>query len=70
MNCPYCEAEMEKGSIQSNGSTLLFSVKEHSFLKLASNGDVQLARGLNSSVSAYHCPICKKIIVDYHSEEG
>lgn len=70
MNCPFCGAEMQTGRIQSNGSTLLFSVKEHSFLKLARNGDVQLARELNASVPAYHCPSCKKIVVDYSLPNG
>lgn len=69
MKCPYCNAEMEKGKIQSNASTLFFAVKEHSFLKLAGEGEVQLARGLNSCVVAYHCPGCKKIVVDYASAE-
>ncbi len=65
MKCPYCQTDLQSGTIQSNGSTLLFSVKDHLFLKLARGDDVQLARGLDPSVPAYHCPMCKKIIVDY-----
>ena len=65
MNCPYCGEEMEAGTIQSNGSTLLFAVREYAFLKLARDGDVQLARGFDSSVPADRCPACKKIIIDY-----
>ena len=65
MNCPYCGEEMEAGTIQSNGSTLLFAVREYAFLKLARDGDVQLARGFDSSVSADRCPACKKNMIDY-----
>ena len=65
MKCPYCDKVMEAGTIQSNGSTLLFSVKEYAFLKLAHDGDVQLARGFDSSVSADRCPTCKIIMIDY-----
>ena len=61
----HCGEEMEAGTIQSNGSTLLFAVNEYVFLKLARDGDVQLARGFDSSVSAERCPACKKIIIDY-----
>ena len=64
MNCPYCGEEMEAGTIQSNGSTLLFAVREYAFLKLARDGDVQLARGFDSSVSADRCPACKIIMID------
>lgn len=70
MNCPYCGKEMEKGSILSNGSSLLFSVRAHPFLKLAGKGDVPLARGLDAEVSAYHCPACRKIMIDYASLEN
>lgn len=56
---------MKTGKVQSNGSSLLFSEKDHIFLKLARDGDVQLARGLNANVLAFHCPNCKKIMIDH-----
>lgn len=65
MKCPYCGGEMEKGSIQSNGSTLIFSTKEHPFIKLARQDDVQLARGLNAEAEAHRCKGCKKLVIDY-----
>ena len=65
MICPYCGKEMEKGKIQTNGSTMLFSVNDYAFLKVARAKDVQLAKGYNSNVEAYNCPECKKIVIEY-----
>lgn len=65
MKCPYCGEEMERGSIQSNGSTLIFSTREHPFCKLAGKDDVQLARGLDAEAEAHRCQSCKKILIDY-----
>ena len=65
MKCPYCKKKMEFGTIQSNGPSLLFSVRRHRFLIMARDNDVQLAKGwYTANVPAFHCPTCKKIIID------
>lgn len=68
MMCPYCGVEMIPGKIKSNGSAMLFTVRENPVLLWErQEGEVQFSREINPEIEAHHCPACRKVIVDYSS---
>lgn len=69
MNCPYCNAEMELGYIQSrDGLTWTRKKQPVPALAILGKGSVSLENGAADSaqcVYAYKCSACKKVIIDY-----
>lgn len=72
LRCPYCGLEMEKGYIQARDG-ISWNKKIVPIAALASlhPSAVILTSGgfpfSGSSVEAYHCLNCKKIVIDYAS---
>ncbi len=65
MQCPYCNAEMTEGFIQS-ARGIFFGIKKHKLSFIANDKEIPLANGWNGSyVKSNHCPNCKKITIDY-----
>lgn len=64
--CPYCNQEMDKGTIEGNGRIIMFSKKEH-FVFTTGEGEVMLSKayGDNPRIPALRCKSCKIIIIDY-----
>lgn len=69
MECPYCKAEMEQGVIQSPHE--LFWEKKTHILGRAKfhKGSTLLSAYsmVGSTVIAYQCDACKKIVIDYEN---
>ena len=75
MICPYCGGEMERGLIQSPQELSWHRGDERKFLTRARfhEGSVVLSRfslAEGSAVTAYLCRGCRKVIVDYASEDA
>ena len=70
MKCPYCEAEMEQGFIQSSRG-LIWSKSKKTLFFLADDDDIDLTSSLNflsgSRAVAYLCRRCKKITIEYNT---
>ena len=70
MKCPYCEKEMEKGYIQCRDG-LHWTPKKQKVAALAGLGSGAVLIGSeegivpNTTAIAYHCELCKKVIIDY-----
>lgn len=68
MKCPYCDNEMTDGYIQSSRG-ILFAIEPHKvqFWPYKSIGEfiVPSKSWVAPTCGAYHCPECKKIILDY-----
>ncbi len=66
MLCPFCGEEMEKGLLQ-GGNILVWVKKKHYISLLPKEGEVLLDRTYltNSSVPAFICKQCRKVIVEY-----
>ena len=68
MNCPYCEAEMEQGFVQSSRG-FIWSKSKRKLFFLAGDDDIDLTSSSNfltgSRAVAYLCRRCKKITIDY-----
>lgn len=73
MLCPYCQNEMELGYIQCrDGVTWTPKKQLISSLSFLGKGAVSLENGAadnSTTVYAYKCADCKKVIIDYASEE-
>ena len=70
MKCPYCNNEMKKGYIQCrDGVTLTPKKQMVAALSSFGSGAIQIGKdsGLvsNSVAEAYHCNVCKKVIIHY-----
>lgn len=67
MQCPYCKGEMEQGVIQSpqeiswQKKTYIWGrAKKHKGSIVLSDFSM-----IGSAIIAYHCQVCKKILIDY-----
>ena len=73
MLCPYCQNEMELGYIQCrDGVTWTPKKQLISSLSFIGKGAFSLENGAadnSTAVYAYKCADCKKVIIDYTSEE-
>lgn len=71
MNCPYCGNEMVKGFVQSSRA-FFFAVEPHGILYKPNRkkGEFCLSSHnfTNPICAAYHCPACKKVLLDYAEE--
>ena len=69
MKCPYCEKEMEKGYIVTDGLCIAFRKEKFKSAKVGKNEEgIQLAHkyvGAASLENAYCCDSCKKIVLEY-----
>ena len=63
MTCPFCEKEMTAGALQCGGRTY-FTTKPRFFARIPREEDVGIATSADA-VTAWHCPDCKRIILDY-----
>lgn len=68
MECPYCNKEMEKGVIQSQ-QEIAWHKEKHMFIRADMHkGSICLSQFSflkGSSVDAWLCRDCNKIIIDY-----
>lgn len=62
MKCPYCNHELEKGKLESNGSITL-KVNEESF-ELSKLSFVDTLVSNMTNVEVQYCPACHKAIID------
>ncbi|WP_371126179.1 PF20097 family protein [Succiniclasticum ruminis] len=69
MNCPYCNKKMISGFVQ-GGREVFFTEQKHKWIFAATDKDVLLTRhNLTApTCKAYHCPTCKKVLIDYASD--
>lgn len=69
MKCPYCSKEMERGFIQCRDGVNWTEKKQLvAALSFLGKGCISLANGAadnSSTVYAYKCAGCKKVIIDY-----
>lgn len=75
MNCPYCAKEMELGYIQcrdgvswvqtKSAIAALASLKRDSLVLASGGGPFS-----GSTVEAYRCRYCKKLIIDYEHDSN
>ena len=73
MECPFCGAEMEAGSVLSS-QTLLWTPYEDSKVSIRfwkRKGEYFLNRTPlgNAKLSGFRCPQCRKLILDYKTAE-
>lgn len=71
MRCPFCGNEMTSGAVQS-GRVFFFATEPHNvwLWPNAAKGDFILSSD-NWTIPtcvAYHCPECKKVVLDYEKE--
>ncbi|MEA5040334.1 MAG: PF20097 family protein [Clostridiaceae bacterium] len=70
MKCPYCDEEMQLGYIQCRDG-VIWDTKKRIVAALPSIRSSSIALGSGdgpfsgSSVLAYNCENCKKIVIDY-----
>lgn len=70
MKCPYCDAEMKLGYIQCRDG-VYWSDKKKKIAAIPPMGENSIdLRTINdgsykSFATAYNCPKCKKIVIDY-----
>ena len=69
MRCPYCNEEMICGSVQSQRE-IFFTTKpdQHWLIPSINKKDEIMLSSHNWSkptCMAYHCPACRKVIIDY-----
>ncbi|TCL41906.1 PF20097 family protein [Harryflintia acetispora] len=69
MKCPFCDREMEKGYITSDGNAIAWRKERHESALVGKGGGVQLSwnilGGAAAVKNAYHCKGCEKIVIDY-----
>lgn len=69
MDCPYCNSEMEKGYINTDGRYIAWRKEKHESAKVKKNEEgIQLGKKYVSACNlenAYCCKTCKKIIIEY-----
>ena len=72
MNCPYCNKEMELGYIQCrDGVTWTPKKQLVAALSFLGKGSISLENGAadnSSTVYAYKCGTCKKVVIDYSAD--
>ena len=73
MNCPCCGKEMVSGVVQS-ARQIFFTTKPHKnwFAPDTAGKEEYLLSRHNwtrPTCSAFHCPDCKKVVIDYSEEK-
>lgn len=74
MKCPCCKKEMIQGVVQS-ARQIFFTDKPHKMWfvpDMAVKDEILLSthNWTRPTCTAFHCPDCKKIIIDYSAEKG
>ena len=75
MKCPFCQNEMQRGYIQCRDRvTWTPKVQLVAALSCLGKGSVSLANDAatesKSTVYAYHCAVCKNVIIPYGEENA
>lgn len=69
MRCPYCNEEMICGAVQSQREIFFTTRADRTWLisALAKKDEIVLSSHNWSKPTciAYHCPVCRKVIIDY-----
>ena len=67
MKCPWCDNEMSRGWMQSCRRVLFTTIKSEWGAGIKDKTDIVLTTNnfTNPTAIAYHCEMCKKVIVDY-----
>lgn len=79
MMCPYCNEEMQKGEIQCRQGGMIYwqprevnygiTKKRYSKRGVQRHGGIVLSPHqmyvISKPLIAYHCPSCKKVVIDY-----
>lgn len=72
MKCPYCGREMEDGVVQSARKIFFTTNAQKNWLipDLARKGETVLSfdNWARPTCIAYHCAVCKKVLIDYSAE--
>jgi len=70
MNCPFCNKPMISGFVQ-GAREVFFTEEKHKWLFSTTGKDVLLTYNNLTAPTcvAYHCPVCKKVIMDYDSAQ-
>lgn len=67
LRCPYCNDELEKGYLITNGRRLIFSDQKWKLFYTVEDNEILLdAHKLAAYHTAYICRNCKKIIIEYN----
>ena len=73
MRCPYCSKEMISGSVQSQREIFFTTNADRNWLipSIVKKEEVILSshNWSKPTCRAYHCPICKKFIIDYSVDD-
>lgn len=67
MKCPWCNGEMTDGFIISTRQVLFSTEQQSGFFFVKGKEDINLTQfnWTQPAAKAYHCPDCKKVVVDY-----
>ena len=70
MLCPWCNQEMEVGAVQSK-DWIFFTRHPRSLGLGLRDGDIAIMRKgfFRRRVAAWHCGGCRRVVIDYGTEE-
>lgn len=72
MKCPFCGKEMITGAVQSAREIIFTKNTEKKLFKTTIVKDEETSLSVNNftkpTCPAYHCPECKKVIMDYSED--
>jgi hypothetical protein len=69
MKCPYCGKEMKPGYLQTTRRVIFTEKPRELFFWPWKKDQTVIRRFFAAPNPAFHCPGCKKVIVDYSGEE-
>ncbi|MBQ8623284.1 MAG: hypothetical protein IJ424_02765 [Oscillospiraceae bacterium] len=71
MKCPFCGKKTVEGYVQ-GARKIFFTEDIHNFFLAPDFDDLLLSKNnwTKPNCKAYHCPDCKKVIVDYSENEA
>ena len=72
MKCPFCGKEMINGAVKSAREIIFTKNTEKKLFKTTVARDEETSLSANNFTNptcpAYHCPECKKVIMDYSAD--
>ncbi len=73
MKCPYCGKEMETGVVQSARKIFFTTKAQKNWILPDIMWDEETVLSshnwTNPTCKAYHCPACRKVLIDYGDEK-
>lgn len=73
MKCPFCGKEMINGAVKSAREIIFTKNTEKKLFKTTIARDEEFSLSSNNlgrpTCVAYHCPECRKVIIDYSMDE-